>query len=101
MNWQISILFLVLLFCRPGLCISQDNQGASFNPHDKGALLLYLGCNRSAYTRSNIHFEGSGYRFELEDVINTSHLPDRAKREFWFFEHQLSIGATIPINVDK
>ena len=69
MNWKISILFLVLLFCRPDLGMSQDNQEPSFNPHAKGALFFYWGYNRSAYTMSNIRFEGPGYRFELEDVI--------------------------------
>ena len=69
MNWKISILFLVLLFCRPGLGMSQDNQEPSFDPHAQGSLFFYWGYNRSAYTRSNIRFEGPGYRFELEDVI--------------------------------
>ena len=81
--------------------MSQDNQEPSFNPHAKAALFFYWGYYRSGCTSSNIHFEGPGYRFALEDVINAKHLPYRAIQEFWFIEHLLSIDAAIPINVNK
>ena len=58
-----------LLFCRPDSGMSQNAQEATFNPHAKGTLFLYWGYNRSAYTNSNIHFEGTGYNFELEGVV--------------------------------
>lgn len=49
--------------------MSQEVQEPAFNPHAKGTLFLYWGYNRSAYTNSNIHFEGTGYNFELEGVV--------------------------------
>ena len=35
----------------------------------KGRLFLYYGWNRSAYSKSDIHFKGNGYNFTLNHVV--------------------------------
>jgi hypothetical protein len=42
-----------------------------------------------------------GYINMPDILINTRAMPDRAKQEFWFIEHSISIGAVVPINVNK
>src|SRR3972149_8634160 len=44
----------------------------------KGNFFFYWGYNRSAYTKSDIHFHGDGYHFSISDVEAT----DSPTKEF-------------------
>ncbi|MEY3236160.1 MAG: hypothetical protein RI883_261 [Bacteroidota bacterium] len=63
-------LFVVLLFLPIGL-FAQRTFGQSKNSTAQGILYAYWGNNRSFYSRSNLHFEGTGYDFNLKGVRAT------------------------------
>lgn len=42
---------------------------AQKEPFSKGSVMVFWGWNRAAYTKSDIHFRGNGYNFQLEDVV--------------------------------
>ena len=68
MKVHVRILLFILLICRPGLGISQNDVATVFKPTAKGNLFIHWGYNRSGYTTSDISFEGPGYDFELKNV---------------------------------
>ncbi|WP_396124917.1 hypothetical protein [Chryseobacterium foetidum] len=39
------------------------------NPFKKGSVMAFWGWNHAKYSRSDIHFKGDGYDFQLNDVI--------------------------------
>ena len=61
-----------ILFCL-SVFHALNTSGQSFktgSPYDnKGKLFISWGWNRSAYTRSDIHFRGQDYNFTLKDVV--------------------------------
>ena len=58
---------LVLTFLFP-LAVALPAQDSSATYSYKGRLFLYWGYNRSTFTSSNIHFQGPGYDFTLQNV---------------------------------
>ena len=62
---QFSVLFLGILFCISGAIAQQETPSID----QKGTFFIYWGWNRDAYTKSDIHFKGTDYDFELKDVI--------------------------------
>jgi len=42
---------------------------AQKQPFSKGSVMAFWGWNRSVYTKSDIHFKGNGYDFQLDDVV--------------------------------
>jgi len=68
MKTGLRILILFSICLRPGSSASQELGSEKFSPTEKGNLFIYWGYNRSAYTKSDISFNGSGYGFELEDI---------------------------------
>lgn len=51
--------------------MAQKSKGKPKLSHGQGTLYGYWGNNRSTYTRSNIHFEGAGYDFNLKGARAT------------------------------
>ena len=56
---------IVLLFLPIGL-FAQKSKGKSKISNGQGTLFAYWGNNRSSYTKSTIHFIGTGYDFTLK-----------------------------------
>ncbi|MGZ5262889.1 MAG: hypothetical protein ACXWCF_03755, partial [Kaistella sp.] len=47
-----------------------DHLDVSIKPlSKKGQLFIFWGWNRAGFTNSDIHFEGNGYNFTLENVV--------------------------------
>lgn len=42
---------------------------AQKEPFSKGSVMAFWGWNRAVYTKSDIHFRGDGYDFQLDDVV--------------------------------
>lgn len=42
---------------------------AQKEPFSKGSVMAFWGWNRAVYSKSDIHFKGNGYDFQLNDVI--------------------------------
>lgn len=57
-----KILYLFLLIS--AFCVKAQN-----DPFRKGSVMLFWGWNQSVYSKSDIHFKGNGYDFQLEDVV--------------------------------
>lgn len=57
---------LLTFFFLPALALTAQDNSATYNY--KGRLFLYWGYNRSAFTNSDIHFEGPGYDLTMQDV---------------------------------
>ncbi len=60
--------FLVLFFAANAF--AQDNAPTTemYTAHNKGKFFAHWGGNRSYYTTSDIHFEGQGYNFTVENA---------------------------------
>lgn len=58
--------------------LKQGNLGTQQLFRRKGNFIFYWGYNRSAYTKSDIHFTGDGYHFSIYDVEAT----DAPTKEF-------------------
>lgn len=59
---------IFLLLCSFGMTFlfAQSND---YKPHPKGSFFFYWGYNWDGYTKSDIHFKGDDYNFELKDVV--------------------------------
>ncbi|MFM7666857.1 MAG: hypothetical protein ACKO7D_01555, partial [Bacteroidota bacterium] len=79
MNRLISLLFFFFLIgfnltvaqIETSFLENESYSGKRKKPKNsmaKGTGFVYWGYNRSAYTRSTIHFEGAGYDFSLKGV---------------------------------
>ena len=55
------------------LSFSQGNKRHRHVTNEKGAIYISWGYNRSAYTKSDIHFQGQGYNFKLQDSKARDH----------------------------
>jgi hypothetical protein len=82
------------LFC---VCLLSVLSGAgqtdlvpSLDTSHEGKFYVYWGYNRSAYNPSDIHFEGEGYDFTLEDV-RAHDLPEQFDTKVYFNPTKLTI----------
>lgn len=62
-----TILFFFLLISIT--CFSQDPLKSNHQQNRKGTFFMYWGYNWDWYSKSDIHFEGEDYDFELKNVI--------------------------------
>ncbi len=60
------LLFLVLAMLFSLASFSQGRKRHRHVTNEKGAIFISWGYNRSAYTKSDIHFQGQGYNFDLQ-----------------------------------
>ncbi|AEA42643.1 hypothetical protein [Fluviicola taffensis] len=61
--------FLLLLICSSTAHFYAQDKIEIWKPNKKGSFYIYWGWNRSAYTKSDIHFQGKSYDFTLNNVI--------------------------------
>lgn len=47
-----------------------DSTQIKYTAHNKGKIFFHMGGNRAYYTNSNLHFEGDGYDFTLENALS-------------------------------
>lgn len=86
---------LVLLFVFMGITTfaqtSNEPQSSWGGVSDrKGQNYFYWGYNRASYQRSNIHFKGSGYDFELKEVSATD-MPSKFEPSIYFNPKYLTV----------
>jgi hypothetical protein len=62
------LLLVVLSFVTLSIK-SQANEVGTTTDSKKGSFFAYWGWNHSAYTKSDIHFQGSNYDFTLFDIV--------------------------------
>ena len=69
---------------------AQNNRNKPKNSDQKGTLYFYWGYNRSAYTKTNLHFTGPGYDFTFEGAKAR----DRQEKQFVTYVNPVTL--TIP-----
>ena len=64
-------LLVVLTFCVfTKYAFSQETKTPEkYTAHNKGKFYIFWGGNRESYTKSDIHFTGQNYDFELNEVF--------------------------------
>jgi hypothetical protein len=62
-------LLVALVMAMPVTIAQTTNRAEIWKPNKKGSFYIYWGWNRGAYTKSDITFWGSSYKFKLDDVI--------------------------------
>ena len=72
-------LIIIFVFLIVGISLNKAQNNDSLNhvheveyvkpTFSKGAMFVYWGWNRAAFTKSDIHFKGANYDFTLENVV--------------------------------
>lgn len=85
-----KIITLSILFLLTASAHAQTKRNKPKNTDQKGALYFYWGYNRSAYTKTNLHFTGPGYDFTFEGAKAR----DRQEKQFITYVNPATL--TIP-----
>lgn len=103
--------YLFLFLISLTFSVNAQTERVQENPYSKGNWFAYWGWNRSAYTKSDIHFSGTNYDFTLNNTIakdrqspfsaklyfgpQTLTIPQYNFRIGYFFKdhYQVSLGA--------
>ncbi|MEZ4722837.1 MAG: hypothetical protein R2813_13270 [Flavobacteriales bacterium] len=104
---KIALFIVLLSWLGPTQAQSEDS-GVKPMPQRKGSFYLYWGYNRSAYTRSDLHFHGPDYDFTIIDAkakdrpspwsseyynINTLSIPQYVYRLGYYLNDRLCVSA--------
>lgn len=64
-----KLLYILIFLPFSNMILAQNTEKVLMEPLKKGSVLIFWGWNRAAFSKSDIHFKGDGYDFQLDDVV--------------------------------